>query len=224
MFSENDMNPGSDPVRLYTKRNRSYLHFIGLAAYPQGIRAYFRRSPLLRSHLHILDAGCGTGVATLALREALLSRGFQPGILRGFDLTPKMLEDFQEVLQTRAIDGVELERADVLQLDTLPAEWNGFDLIISASMMEYLPREQLVDALVGLRSRLNEDGSLLLFITRQNWLMKPLIGRWWDANLYRAAELEEVFCLAGFSKVAFGRFPFPYKHLSLWGHIIEARR
>jgi hypothetical protein len=90
-------------------------------------------------------------------------------------------------------------------------------------MMEYVPRKSLVDALSALRSRLNEAGSVLLFITRRNLLMRPLIGRWWDANLYEVAELEESFRLAGFSSIAFGTFPFPYHHLSLWGHVIEAK-
>lgn len=103
----------------------------------------------------------------LALRQALLSRGFHPGILQGFDLTPKMLEDFRQTLRMRAIEGVKVVQADVLQLDTLPAGWNDFDLIVSAAMMEYVPRKSLVDALSGLRSRLNEAGSVLLFITRR---------------------------------------------------------
>jgi cyclopropane fatty-acyl-phospholipid synthase-like methyltransferase len=134
-----------------------------------------------------------------------------------------MLENFRETLQTEAIEGVYVAKADVLELDTLPDGWKNFDLIVSAAMMEYLPRERLVDALRGLRSRLNETGSIVLFITRQNSLMKPLIGRWWDANLYSVEELEESFRLAGFSAIAFGSFPFPYKHLALWGHIIEAK-
>ena len=148
----------SDPIRLYTGRTRSYLRFIRLFAYPQGIRAYFRRSPLLRANLHILDAGCGTGIVTLALREALLDRGFQVVSQQAFDLTPKMLDIFRETLRTRAIDGVHLAQADVLHLETLADGWNDFDLVVSAAMMEYLPRERLIDALSGLRSLLNESG------------------------------------------------------------------
>ncbi len=217
------MNPASDPVRLYTDRGRSYVRFVRFVRYPQGIRAYFLRSSLLHSGLRVLDAGCGTGIVTLALREALLSRGFDPGPLQGFDLTPAMLERFRQTLQSRAIDGVDLVRADVLQPDTLPASWRNYDLIVSASMLEYLPRNRLVSALSGLRRLLNEEGSFLLFITRRSWLMRPLIGRWWEANLYEAAELRESLQRAGFSTIAFRSFPISFRYLGLWGHVVEAR-
>ncbi len=218
------MNETSDPTRLFTDRTRSYVRFVRFVGYPQGIRAFFRGSPLLRSGLRVLDAGCGTGIVTLALRAALLSRGFHPGPLHGFDLTPAMLEHFRRTLQARAIAGVDVVQADVLRLDTLSRSWNNYDLIVSASMLEYLPRNRLVDALAGLRRLLTEDGSFVLFITRRNWLMRPLIGRWWESNLYTAGELDESFRRAGFSSSVFRTFPFPFRYLALWGYIVEARR
>jgi SAM-dependent methyltransferase len=218
------MNATADPAQLFADRIRSYVRFIRFVLYPQGLRAYFLASPLLRSGLRVLDAGCGTGIVTLALRDALLSRGLHPGPLQGFDLTPAMLEGFRRTLETRAIKDIDLVQTDVLRLDTLPGSWTNYDLIVSASMLEYIPRDRLADALAGLHDRLSAEGSLVLFITRRNWLMRPLIGRWWEANLYEAGELAESFRRAGFSTVAFRRFPLAFRHLALWGHIVEAQR
>jgi len=214
----------SDPARVFTYRTQSYVRFVRSVGYPQGLRAYFRGSPLLRSGLRVLDAGCGTGIVTLALRKALLSRDLRPGPLHGFDLTPAMIARFRQTLQRRTIQGIDVVQANVLQLDALPGSWNTYDLIVSASMMEYLPRNRLVDALRGLRGLLSADGHLVLFITRRNWLMRPLIGRWWQANLYDAGELEESFCRAGFSTIAFRKFPVSFRFLALWGYIVEAGR
>jgi len=218
------MNQTADLARLFTDRTRSYVRFVRSVRYPQGLRAYFLASPLLHSGLRILDAGCGTGIVSLALRAALLSRGFRPGSLQGFDLTPAMLEGFRQTLHARAIEGIDLVQADVLRLEALPSTWTNYDLIVSASMLEYIPRDRLADALAGLRERLNAAGTFILFITRRNWLMRPLIGRWWAANLYKTGELAESFRRAGFSTIAFGKFPLACRHLAVWGHIVEARR
>jgi SAM-dependent methyltransferase len=218
------VRPTNDPARLYTERADAYVRFVRLVGYPAGLRAYFRASPLLHSGLRVFDAGCGTGILTLALRDALVGRGLQPWTLHGCDLTPAMLERFRATLQRRDIQDVELWQADVLRLAALPPAWRDYDLVVSASMMEYLPRDRLVDALAGLRGLLAPDGRLVLFITRRNALMRPLIGRWWEANLYDARELAHAFDRAGFPRVAFGKFPLAFRHLALWGHIVVAQR
>ena len=217
------MNTRSDTVRFFTRKTESYARFIRLVLYPQGIRGYFLHVSFLHSDLRVLDAGCGTGAVTLALRRALISRGLSPGCLHAFDLTPAMLEHFKQRLQAENITDVQTAEADVLRLEALPESWNGYDLIVSASMLEYIPPERFVEALSGLRRLLSEEGRFVLFITKRNWVTRLLIARWWQGHLYDAATLRESFRLAGFKSVVFGTFPFRFRHLAHWGYIIEAR-
>jgi ubiquinone/menaquinone biosynthesis C-methylase UbiE len=210
----------SDPLGMFTRRSGSYDLFIGLVRYRQGLRAYFRHSPLLRPGLRILDAGCGTGALTLAVHDAFISRGLTPGQIQAFDLTPAMLERLRAKLV--GVNDVELTQANVLHLDTLPAGWSNYDLVVTASMLEYVPRDRFTDALAGLRALLCPDGRFVLFITKRNWLMRPLIGKWWDSNLYTASELTESLGRAGFRDIRFGAFPLWYRYLAPWGHIVEA--
>ena len=65
---------------------------------------------------------------------------------------------------------------------------------------------------------------MVLFITKRNWVMKPLIGRWWRSNLYTRPELLAAFEQAGFLRVVFRKFPLLYRTFDLWGHIVEAQQ
>lgn len=56
-----------DPVSLYSSRDDTTVRFVNFVRYQQGVRAYFLRSPYFRSGLRVLDAGCGSGIITLAL-------------------------------------------------------------------------------------------------------------------------------------------------------------
>ena len=218
------MTVTSDARALFSGRATSYARFIRAVLYPQGLRAYWLASPLLAPDLRILDAGCGTGALTLAVRGALVRRRLAARALHGFDLTPAMLDELRRTMDARGIRDVALAEADVLHLDALPSDWREYDLVVTASMLEYVPRERFAEALAGLRARLRDRGHFVLFITRRNPLMQLLIGRWWESNLYTAAELAAAFGRAGFTRVEFPAFPVSARYLGLWGHIVQAQR
>jgi len=216
------MSATSDARGFFTDRHASYARFIKAMHYPQGLRAFWLASPLLRPGLRILEAGCGTGALTLAVWDASVRRGATPKVLDAFDLTPAMLDRLRSTLTRRGIEGVALREANVLHLETLPAGWRDYDLVVTASMLEYVPRDRFVDALVGLRTLLRPGAHLVLFITRRNPLTHVLVGRLWASNLYTRSELTEAFGRSGFSAVAFRRFPASAFYLQPWGHIVEA--
>ena len=218
----NDGLAASNARRLFSEKHATYARFIAFVRYPQGLRAFFRGSSFLRSGIRVLDAGCGTGAATLAVHDALVQRAVTPGRLDAFDLTPAMLEHFRKTLETLAITLVEARQANVLEMDTLPTAWTNYDLIVTASMLENLPRERLWEALAALRTRLNDSGRLVVLITRRNWLTRLLIGWWWESNLYRKDELLAEFECAGFAQVRFRAFPLTVRYLAAWGYVVEA--
>ena len=160
----------------------------------------------------------------MAVHRALIRRGIPLYSLHAFDLTPAMLEHLRATIDQRGLDRIELAEANVLDLDGLPLLWRNYDLIVSASMLEYVPRGRFVEALVGLRDRLKDGGDFVLFMTRRNPFTRIIVGRLWQSNLYSASELANAFQQAGFSKFTFGKFPPAVRQLAIWGHIVEAKR
>jgi ubiquinone/menaquinone biosynthesis C-methylase UbiE len=103
---------------LYTKKVDTYLLFVSAFLYPQGLRAFFKASGLLESGLRVLDAGCGSGILTFALLDALRYHNYSFHSIHGFDLTPAMLARLQEQWDKRDLTTVHLCQANVLGLNT----------------------------------------------------------------------------------------------------------
>src|SRR5215475_9163783 len=154
--------------KLYTESLTTYRRFISFFRSRDALRTLFEYTGLLRPNLRILDAGAGFGTATFSLLEAFRRRHIHPETIDGFDLTPAMLARFRAELNSRCIDQVRLKQANVLDLDQqLPSSWTNYDLIVSASMLEYVGRAELSKALSALGARLAGQGTLLVVITRK---------------------------------------------------------
>src|SRR5262249_27404939 len=136
------MTVSADARRLFTDRLDLYTRFIRAVRYPQGLRAFWYASPLVHPGLRVLEAGCGTGALTFAVWDAAERRGIRFGAFDAFDLTPAMLDRLRASLRRRSVGGIRLAEANVLRLDALPADWRDYDLVVSASMLEYVPRAQ----------------------------------------------------------------------------------
>jgi len=214
---------GSGVQDLYTAGIDRYSSFIAAFQSRRGVQSLLESLPVLRSGLRVLDAGCGFGMATFALLDALRRRKLSFERIDAFDLTPAMLARFEQALASRGIASVQLHQADVLALEALPPSWTDYDLILSTSMLEYLPKRDLPRALMGLREKLAPDGRLVAMITRKTPETKLLIEWWWRAERYTKEELLEAFRTAGFHQVVFRRFTWRYFWLNRGSYVIEAR-
>ena len=208
--------------RFFSANAHAYERFINAFRYGAGLREFLRSCGYVRPGAKVLDAGCGTGALTRAMHQIAMRRSTSAITFHAFDLTPAMTALLQEWRQPRETNDIAIQHANVLQLETLPATWRDYDLIVSSAMLEYLPKHELVRALRSLGRLLGPDGVLLVFISRESILMHGLIRVWWRANLYDARELERSFTDAGL-RFCFHRFRFPYAYLNLWGRVVEAR-
>lgn len=116
--------------------------------------AYYERPEMIRlagdvAGLEILDAGCGSGPLTEALRA-------KDAVVSGFDLSPAMVELARERLG---------ENADVRVADLgapLPYPDDKFDIVVASLSLHYV--EDWASALAELRRVLKPGGRLIVSI------------------------------------------------------------
>jgi cyclopropane fatty-acyl-phospholipid synthase-like methyltransferase len=193
----------TDPVRkLYTDRGGLYQRlFVDFLGWGRELETFFRIAQYLSPGLKILDAGCGTGIITQVLYRLAQEKGYTGIQFHAFDLTQKMLEIFRQWIAAHGASQIEVAQADVLKLTNLPAHWKDYDLIISATMLEYLPQNQVTDALTNMKQLLNHDGLLLIFMTRRHRLTRWLAGKWWKTKTYTERDLQTFVQNAGFAEI-----------------------
>ncbi len=216
------MKANQNAENFFNKRASLYQRvFIGLLNWGNQLENFFRKTNYLQPNIKILDAGCGTGAVTETLHQIAHEKGYTGIQFFGFDLSENMLNIFQQWVDSAKADNISIAKADVLNPNSLPAGWNSFDLIITSTMFEYLPRNKVKDALSNLKDRLKTDGTIVVIITKRNLLTAWVAGKWWKGNLYKKTEIKQAFVDAGFEKIEFRKFTFAWSNFII---VIEGRK
>jgi len=208
---------------LYTERASFYYRFfINFLGWGRELAVFFRKTSYLESNSKVLDAGCGTGIITKALYQLAKEKSLDRISFHAFDLTQGMLDLFQAWVRTTGATNIELVKADVLEIETLPPSWKEFDLIVTSTMLEYLPKEKVHQALVNLKHLLKDGGTLVVLITKRNLVTRLIAGKWWKTNTYKKNEIQKLLQDAGFCHSEFKKFSS-----SSWSNyiiVVEAKK
>lgn len=145
------------PVSIYERFTRLYDLMFRFNGYGRSLEHYLRETPLpLPARARILDAGCGTGLLTLALLRVLR----RPAEITAVDLSGRSLQTARRAVRKHGTDPrhrVAFVRANAL---SLPFPDDSFDLVVTSGVLEYLPlREGL-----GELARVLAPGGHLLFL------------------------------------------------------------
>ena len=125
--------------------------------YQASIAKYLRSLKLnITVDTRVLDAGCGTGIVTLAVHEA----GYLPGQIVSLDLSVNSLRVLRDEVRKdseKQARNVNLVQANIL---TMPFEDNTFDLLLMCGVLEYTPLDD------GLReaARVTKPGCPLVLL------------------------------------------------------------
>ena len=146
-----------DPVSIYDRFTNLYDLMFRVNGYGRSVERYLRENPLpLASGARVLDAGCGTGLLTLAF----LRVHERPADIASIDLSLRSLQTARRAAQK--LPKGPRRRAAFAQSNALalPFADETFDLVLTSGVLEYLPlREGL-----GELARVLAPGGHLLFV------------------------------------------------------------
>ncbi len=212
--------------RFFSKRASWYeFFFFTLLSYEKVTRSLFQERNILQSNMKIMDAGTGTGLLTKVLYSMAREKGFSDVVFQAFDLTEGMLNVFKDWIRKEGAEGAVTTRINnVLELETLPTQWHDYDLVVTASMLEYVPRESLPKAVAGLLERVKPGGKMIWILSGNTPLMKFIVGWFWRGNLYTKSELNEILKKVGATDINYLSFPRPYQATNRYMLAVEFTR
>jgi len=148
------------PVSIYDRFTALYDLMFRVNGYGRSIEKYLREHlPPLPEDARVLDAGCGTGLLTLALLRVLE----RPARLAAVDLSGRSLQTARRATRRLEPGGrppkvsASFVRADALRL---PFADETFDYVVTSGVLEYLP---LRDGFAEL-ARVTRPGGHLLYL------------------------------------------------------------
>lgn len=192
--------PEPSPLR-YGRIAHVYDRALTLLGIRRGVSRFLARVPLdLPPEPRILDAGCGSGLVSLALL-----RRFPVAEVVAFDLDQRMLA----VLQRRArragippgslrIAHGDLRRPQLLRcLETqqrFQLSPSSFDAVMVGAALEHVPLEQSLRSLHALL----KPGGVLLDLAVRRGVTTLALALLYDFKAYSETQLREAFSAAGF--------------------------
>ena len=128
--------PTTDAATVYDRFTSLYDLMFRINGYARSLEHYLREKPLpLAAGAKILDAGCGTGLLTLALLRVLA----RPASITAVDLSMSSLQTARRAVsraQPGARHRISFIQANVL---ALPFPDASFDFIATSGVLEYVP-------------------------------------------------------------------------------------
>lgn len=159
--------PGSRAGSFYDSISSLYNITFKFNGYGRSLDAYLRANPLpINAGARILDAGCGTGLLTLAVLKALNL----PVQITALDLSASSIEKAKSAVAEKAMPFQEVYFAQANVL-ALPFADDSFDLIVTSGALEYVP---LPDGLSELARVLARGGHLLHLPVRPSLISRFL--------------------------------------------------
>ena len=204
-----------DPVSIYDRFTHLYDLMFRVNGYGRSVERYLRENPLpLAAGARVLDAGCGTGLLTLAFLRAHR----RPAEITSIDLSLRSLQTARGAVEKQGAGArrrVTFAQADAL---ALPFADETFDLVLTSGVLEYLPLGE------GLRemSRVLAPGGLLFFVPVRPSPLTLLLEVMFRFKAHPPREVEES-TRRFFRVIEHYRFP-PYEPIGWTKSLVLAQK